>query len=192
MPLRRVGSKPQGGLPILQHQNPKSTHITSSYENQQGLSLPKMDDWRCRELLKGPTHKFTYAATYPGLWQSEGCPNGLETLEERLWTERQCLWHYGWNNTNSHRLQKSCGGRRMTQLLSQWKRGPAPSLAWTGFYCFSGHITFRMVLIYYAQVRFRWLPFTENKSENVTNYIKNICKCKRKSGWTGYTRPWEV
>ena len=29
-----------------------------------------------------------------------------------------------------------------------------------------------MVLIYYAQVRFRWLPFTENKGEDVANYIK--------------------
>ena len=45
-----------------------------------------------------------------------------------------------------------------------------PCLA--GFYCFSGHITLRMVLIYCAQVRFRWLPFTENKGEDVANYIK--------------------
>ena len=29
----------------------------------------------------------------------------------------------------------------------------------------------RMVLIYYAQVHFRWLPFTENKGEDVANYI---------------------
>ena len=29
-----------------------------------------------------------------------------------------------------------------------------------------------MVLIYYAQVRFRWLSFTENKGEDVANYIK--------------------
>ena len=29
-----------------------------------------------------------------------------------------------------------------------------------------------MVLIYYAQIRFRWLPFTENKGEGVANYIK--------------------
>ena len=29
-----------------------------------------------------------------------------------------------------------------------------------------------MVLIYYAQVRFRWLHFTENKGEDVANYIK--------------------
>ena len=29
-----------------------------------------------------------------------------------------------------------------------------------------------LVLIYYAQVRFRWLHFTENKGENVANYIK--------------------
>ena len=29
-----------------------------------------------------------------------------------------------------------------------------------------------MVLIYYAQVCCRWLPFTENKGEDVANYIK--------------------
>ena len=60
-------------------------------------------------------------------------------------------------------------------------RGPWPlsqeesawTLALTGFYCFSRHITLRMVLIYYAQVPFRWLPFTENKGEDVANYIKN-------------------
>ena len=46
------------------------------------------------------------------------------------------------------------------------------TLALTGFYCFSGHIALRMVLIYYAQVRFRWLPFAENKGEDVANYTK--------------------
>ena len=58
----------------------------------------------------------------------------------------------------------------MAQPLSQ--ENSAPTLALTGFYCFSGHITLRMVLIYYAQVHFRWLPFTENKGEDVANYIK--------------------
>ena len=58
----------------------------------------------------------------------------------------------------------------MAQLLSQGKS--APTLALTGFYCLSGHITLRMVLVYYAQVCFRWLPFTENKGEDVANYIK--------------------
>ena len=48
----------------------------------------------------------------------------------------------------------------------------ALTLALTGFYCFSGHITLRMVLIYYAQVQFGWLSFTENKGEDVANYIK--------------------
>ena len=31
----------------------------------------------------------------------------------------------------------------------------SPTPAWTGFCCFSGHITSRMVLIYYAQVHCR-------------------------------------
>ena len=42
------------------------------------------------------------------------------------------------------------------------------TLALTGFYCFSGCITWRMVLIYYAQVQ----AVTENKGEGVANYIK--------------------
>ena len=50
------------------------------------------------------------------------------------------------------------------------KREPTP--AWTGFYCFSGHIAWRMVLIYYAQVRCRWLPFTDNEGQNTGNYFK--------------------
>ena len=54
--------------------------------------------------------------------------------------------------------------------LSQEKS--TPTLALSGFYCFSGHITLRMVLIYHAQVHFRWLPFTENKGEDVANYTK--------------------
>ena len=58
----------------------------------------------------------------------------------------------------------------MARPLSQGES--TPTLALTGFYCFSGHITLKMVLIYYAQVRFGWLPFTENKGEDVANYIK--------------------
>ena len=39
--------------------------------------------------------------------------------------------------------------------LSHSQEERASTLALTGFYCFSGHITLRMILIYYAQVRFR-------------------------------------
>ena len=65
---------------------------------------------------------------------------------------------------------ESYGGKGTVWPLSQEES--TPTLALTGFYCFSGHITLRMVLIYYAQVLFRWLPFTENKGEDVANYIK--------------------
>ena len=50
------------------------------------------------------------------------------------------------------------------------ERASTPS--WTGFYCFSGHSTLRMVFIYYAGVHCRWLPFTDNKGKNVANYFK--------------------
>ena len=67
------------------------------------------------------------------------------------------------------------------------KRGPKgarePTPAWTGFYCFSRHITSRMVLIYDAQVCFGWLSFTDNKGEDVAKYIKEgYLQCKGRSG----------
>ena len=61
---------------------------------------------------------------------------------------------------------------RKKDSMATLSRGEHPTLDLTGFYCFSGHITLRMVLIYYAQVRFRWLPFRENKGEDVANSIK--------------------
>ena len=43
--------------------------------------------------------------------------------------------------------------------LSKFERGPLTTAplphAWTGFYCFSGHITERVILIYYAEVHHR-------------------------------------
>ena len=50
---------------------------------------------------------------------------------------------------NYTRTTESCGGIGMAWPLSQEES--ALNLAWTSFYCFSGHITLRMVLIYYAQ-----------------------------------------
>ena len=58
-----------------------------------------------------------------------------------------------------------------TAALEVRERAP-PTPAWTGFCCFSGYITLRMVPIYYAQVRCRWSPFTDNKGKNAVNYFK--------------------
>ena len=52
------------------------------------------------------------------------------------------------------------------------ERGGPETPTWTGFYCSSGYSTLRMVLIYYAQVRCRRLPFTDNKGKNVANNFK--------------------
>ena len=84
--------------------------------------------------------------------------------------------------TNTHGLQKSCGGKQMAWPLSKWEGERVRGLeraqereltpTWTGFYCFSGQITWRMALIYYAQVHCRWLPFKDNKGQNTANYFK--------------------
>ena len=55
-------------------------------------------------------------------------------------------------------------------LHSHSLKGRVLTLALMGFYCFSGHITLRMVLIYYAQV-LRWLQKTKERVF-VANYIK--------------------
>ena len=70
-------------------------------------------------------------------------------------------------------------------------RGPeraqeSPTPAWTGFYCFSGHITLRMVLIYYAQVHCRWLPFTDNKGKNAANYFKEKAVTAQEGKWLNW------
>ena len=45
--------------------------------------------------------------------------------------------------------------------------GECPDPCLDSFYCFSGHITLRMILIYYSHV-----AVTENKGQGVANYIK--------------------
>ena len=65
---------------------------------------------------------------------------------------------------------KSCGGKGTAQPISQGER--TLTLALKGFYCFSGQSTLWMVLIYSAQVHFRWLHFKENKGQDVANYIR--------------------
>ena len=60
---------------------------------------------------------------------------------------------------------------------------------------FSGHITLRMILIYYAQVHFRWLPFTDNKGEEVANYYKEkgYLQMQREKWFELVTlHPWEA
>ena len=83
--------------------------------------------------------------------------------------------------THTHGLQKSCGGKGAAWPLSKLERGPPENPAWTGFYCFSGHMTSRMVLVYYAQVHHRWLPFKDNKGQNTANYLNE--KGVTAQGW---------
>ena len=81
-----------------------------------------------------------------------------------------------------HTNYESCGGKGMAWPLSQGES--APTLALTGFYCFSGHITLRMVFIYYAQVHLGGyiLLTTKERMLLLTSKKKDIGKCKGKSG----------
>ena len=72
-------------------------------------------------------------------------------------------------------LQKSCGEKGTTWPLSKWQRGregqrePDPCLDRLLLLFWAHYIE---VLIYYAQVHCRWLPFTDNKGQNTANYFK--------------------
>ena len=50
-----------------------------------------MDDCRCKEFFKELTHKFSFAATYPGCWQRQG-QSGLGMPEEKLGIEALGGW----------------------------------------------------------------------------------------------------
>ena len=64
IPPENMESKPQTGLPSLQHQIQKGTQIASICEKQQGFCQPCRDGWRHREPLKGPKQKILFVATY--------------------------------------------------------------------------------------------------------------------------------
>ena len=69
----------------------------------------------------------------------------------------------------------------MVQPLSQEES--TPTLALTGFYCFSRPLTSKMLLIYSAWVCFGWLSFTDNKGEDAAKYIKEeYLQCKGRNG----------
>ena len=94
--------------------------------------------------------------------------------------------------TNSHGLQKSCGekgwhGHSLSEREGERaKERESLTPAWTGFYGFSGYITSRMVLIYYAQVCCRWLPFTDNKVKNVANCFKEKDVAEQEGKWLNW------
>ena len=74
----------------------------------------------------------------------------------------------------------------MARPLSQEES--TPTLALTGFYCFSRSLTSKKVLFYYAKVCFGWLSFTDNKGEDVklNTSKKDICNVKGEMVKTGY------
>ena len=103
-------------------------------------------------------------------------------------------WALMWQQwTNSHGLPKPCREKGTAWPLSKWQRvrgleraQETLTPAWTGFYCFSGHITSRIVLIYYAQVHWRWLPFTDNKGQNAANYFKEKDVTDQRGKWLNW------
>ena len=82
----------------------------------------------------------------------------------------------------AHRIL-CCGGNRQIHMdyrvlwgkrdgTATLSRGEHPDPCLDRLLLLFWPITLRMILIYYAQVRFGWLPFTESKGEDVANCIK--------------------
>ena len=67
-----------------------------------------------------------------------------------------------------------------------------PTLALTGFYCFSRPLTLKKVLLYYAKVCFGWLSFAD-KGEGVAEYIKGgYLQCKGEKDKMAMFHTWRV
>ena len=89
--------------------------------------------------------------------------------------------HMDYRNPVEKKGQCGCS---LSEREGERAGGPeSPTLAWTGFYCFSGCITLRMILIYYAQDCCRWLPLTDNKGKNVANYFKEKDVAEQEGKW---------
>ena len=84
------------------------------------------------------------------LWRESGLPvwDALTRIPER-----RILGCGG--NRQIHTDYRSPVEKKGRHGHSLSERERAPTLAWAGFYCFSGYITSRMVLIYHAQVHCR-------------------------------------
>ena len=63
-------------------------------------------------------------------------------------------------------------GKSDSECLATLSRGERPDPCLDKLLLLFRAHYLRMVLTYYAQVLFRWLPFTENKGEDVANYIR--------------------
>ena len=77
-------SKPQAGLPSLQHQSPKSTQIASSCEKHRVSPCQRLMAGDTKSCLKGQGINFHMQPLTLGSGKGGGGRSGLVMLEERL------------------------------------------------------------------------------------------------------------
>ena len=105
-------------------------------------------------------------------------------------TGLQCLWHCSWDETNSQGLpspveEKGRHGHSLKGKVPQ----PLPSQA---FISFLGTLHWGWSSFTMHRFTLGLLQKTKERMLLITSEKKDICKCKGKSGWTGYTCPWKV
>ena len=88
----------------------------------------------------------------------------------RSWPARSAVEVSVFEHTYTRTTEILWGERGCMAALQVKERASDP--ACIGFYCFSGHITSRAILIYCAQVHHRWLPFKEDKGQDTANHFK--------------------
>ena len=107
-------------------------------------------------------------------------------------TVGQCPQHCVWDETNSHRLPSPVEekGRHSHSLK---RRAPQP-LPWQAFIAFLGTLPggWSSFTMHRFTLGGYLLQKTKERMLLITSKRKGICKCKGKSGWTGYTCPWKV
>ena len=76
------------------------------------------------------------------------------------------------------------------QPLSQEES--SPTLALTGFYCFSRPLTSKMALIYYAKVCFGWLSLQTQERVSLNTSKEDICNVKGEVVEKAVFHTWKV
>ena len=102
------------------------------------------------------------------------------------------ITHCDWDETNSHGLLSPVEEKGQ-QGHSLSERGPQPML-WQAFISFLGtlHWGWSSFTMHRFTLGDYILQKTKERMLLNTSEKKDICKCKGKIGWTGYTHPWKV
>ena len=162
---------------------PFSSEIQHTLQlNQKALSvLGPGKGWCAHSSLVGVLSTMRACSPASLFWAPSDADTGLQFL-------RYCNWH----EIDSHGLQSPVEEKGQHRHSLEGK-APGP-LPWQAFNAFLGtlHWGWSSFTMHRFSLGGYFLQKTKERMLLITSKRKDICKCKGKSGWPGYTCPWKV